>query len=66
MRFAGFTTIGLVFPLVGAYLVPPPGTVGPGTTSECSGWADYASLVTCSIAEEQYGITEAEFEAWVR
>lgn len=51
--------------LAGAYLVTPPGTVAPGTTDDCSKWVEYSSGLTCSYIEKLYGMTEAEFEAWV-
>lgn len=51
--------------LVSAYLVAPPGTAAPGTTSSCSGWVQMSYSLTCAIIESYFGLTETEFEEWV-
>ncbi|RHZ45036.1 uncharacterized protein CDV56_102610 [Aspergillus thermomutatus] len=51
-------------PLVGAYLVSPPGTAAPGTTADCSEWIEYSSSLTCALIEQLFGMTEAQFEEW--
>lgn len=58
--------LSTVFSIGRAYLVSPPGAVAPGTTSECSNWVGYNSLWGCENIEVLFGITAAEFEAWVR
>ncbi|OKL55215.1 hypothetical protein UA08_09512 [Talaromyces atroroseus] len=50
--------------LVGAYLVTPPGTAAPGTTSACSEWVQMSYALTCEIIESYFGLTAAEFEEW--
>jgi hypothetical protein len=55
----------LALPLVGAYLVSPPGPAAPGTTADCSAWAQQSYSLTCLDIETYLGITQAEFEAWV-
>jgi hypothetical protein len=65
MKVLSFISSTIVLPVVGAYLVSPPGTAAPGTSSECSKWVEYSSSLTCALIEEYYSITEAEFEAWV-
>ncbi|OJJ48046.1 hypothetical protein ASPZODRAFT_141589 [Penicilliopsis zonata CBS 506.65] len=50
--------------MVSAYLVTPPGSVFPGADSDCSGWVEATSGLTCAEVEAVEGITAAEFEAW--
>jgi hypothetical protein len=54
-----------VLSLVHGYLVSLPGTAAPGTTDDCSEWIEYSSSLTCALIEQYFGMTEAEFEAWV-
>jgi hypothetical protein len=48
-----------------AYLVAPPGTPAPGATEDCSAWVQQSYDLTCDTIEEYFGMTAAEFEAWV-
>jgi hypothetical protein len=52
--------------LAAGYLVTPPGTPFPGTVSDCSGWVEGTTGITCAEVEEVVGITAAEFDDWVR
>ncbi|KAL7817794.1 carbohydrate-binding module family 50 protein [Trichoderma gracile] len=54
----------LAFRLTDAYLVNPPGAAAPGTTSDCSGWVQSSSALTCEIIEQKYGMTEVQFVSW--
>jgi hypothetical protein len=56
----------LTVPLAAGYLISPPGNAAPGTTASCSGWVKYSTGMTCGSITNTYGITEAEFESWVR
>lgn len=49
-----------------AYLVAAPGTAFPGTVSDCSGWINGPTGLTCADVAEAAGITTTEFETWVR
>lgn len=65
MKFLSLVSPALVLPLVGAYLVSPPGVAAPGSNEDCSEWADYSDDDTCGSISAAYGITESEFESWV-
>lgn len=52
--------------LATAYTVAPPGTAFPGAVSDCSGWAEGPTGLTCAEMAEAVGITLTEFETWVR
>lgn len=56
--------VSLVVSLAAGYLVAPPGTAYPESSSECSEWVAVTSGLTCASVEEAYSVTEAEFEAW--
>jgi hypothetical protein len=64
MKLFNFAFV-LCFGLVRAYLVTPPGAAAPGSTADCSEWVQQSYSLTCAIIEEFYGLTAAEFEAWV-
>lgn len=55
----------LFFSQARAYLVSPPGAAAPGATAECSEWVQESYSLTCTIIEEFYGLTVAQFQAWV-
>jgi hypothetical protein len=65
MALLHFALASTIAPLVAGYLTSPPGSPGPDTNSDCSGWVQYSSGLTCTAVEQKYGITEAQFEAWV-
>ncbi len=52
-------------PLCSGYLVEPPTTADPRTVSDCSLWAVVASGDTCSSIARAWGISVADFSAYV-
>lgn len=48
-----------------AYLVTPDGTAAPGADPDCTEWVQDSYALTCEIIEAGFGITEAQFVAWV-
>ncbi|KAJ5219440.1 uncharacterized protein N7498_001539 [Penicillium cinerascens] len=62
--FSNWIVASLYVPLVAGYLVSPPGTPYPEASSDCSGWAEYASGLTCASVEDTYFISAADFESW--
>jgi hypothetical protein len=65
MVFTRLIVVSLAARLVLGYVVSPPGSAFPGADSNCSGWVE-GGTQTCAEAEAAAGITDAEFEAWVR
>jgi hypothetical protein len=65
MNFSYLLVSIFVIPFVEAYLVSPPGVAAPGADADCSEWVEQSYGLTCAIIEEFYGMTEAQFEAWV-
>ena len=65
MVFIRSIVVSLAARLVLGYVVSPPGSAFPGADSNCSGWVE-GGTQTCAEAEAAAGITDAEFEAWVR
>lgn len=65
MVFTQLIVVSLAARLVLGYVVSPPGSAFPGADSNCSGWVE-GGTQTCAEAEAAAGITDAEFEAWVR
>jgi hypothetical protein len=66
MVLAHFLAAFLGAGLATAYLVAPPGTAFPGTVSDCSGWTNGPTGLTCAEVADAVGITTTEFETWVR
>jgi hypothetical protein len=50
---------------VEGYLVSPPGTPAPGAAEGCSAWVESSYSLTCDIVSRFYGMSLAQFEAWV-
>ncbi len=65
MKFSSLALSALALRAAEAYLVSPDGTAAPGASKDCSAWVQDSYLLTCAIIEEYYGMTEAEFIAWV-
>lgn len=68
MRSAILVSTALAIHFASAqYLVAPPdgGTAAPGASADCSAWVQQSYALTCEGIEAYYGITEANFEAWV-
>jgi hypothetical protein len=63
--FKRFSLALTALPLVAGYLVSPPGTAYPGASTDCSGWVESTTGLSCADVEETYYITESEFETWV-
>lgn len=65
MKLSYLFSSALAFCLAGAYLVPPDGTPAPGAASDCSGWVQQSYGLNCTLIERVFGMSEAQFEAWV-
>lgn len=65
MKLFNLVSAFLAFRLTNAYLVAPPGTPAPGADSGCSEWVQQSYGLTCAIIEQFFGMSAAQFEAWV-
>ncbi|PNY28156.1 LysM domain-containing protein [Tolypocladium capitatum] len=65
MKPFSLISAALALRLVDAYLVSPPGTPAPGATKDCTGWVQQSYGLTCATIEKFYGMSTAQFEAWV-
>jgi hypothetical protein len=65
MLYSRLITACLAAKLSMGYLVTPSGTPYPGAVSDCSGWVEGTSGVTCAQVEEAVGITAEDFTTWV-
>lgn len=65
MKLIKLVSSALAFRAADAYLVAPPGTAAPGATQSCSDWVQQSYGLTCAIIEKFYGMTDAQFQAWV-
>jgi hypothetical protein len=52
--------------LSAAYPVDPPSTASPDTIEDCTYWQVAADTDTCASISEYWGLTEAQFTAYVR
>ncbi|KAL3713136.1 hypothetical protein TMatcc_001839 [Talaromyces marneffei ATCC 18224] len=66
MVFTRLVTASLAATLAASYLVAPPETAFPGTVSQCSGWVEGQTGLSCTVVEEALGVTTIDFETWVK
>lgn len=66
MVLTRLVTTSLTATLAAGYLVAAPGTAFPGTVSQCSGWVEGQTGLSCAVVEEALGVTATDFETWVK